>query len=244
MSGYEYYSSATAALRADRKFDAALRLSHERATPSLNNPDYLILKNRARLLHRWVADSKETNLDILDVGGRLQPYRDFLDDRSHTYTAIDPQVEGLADVIATAERLPFRADSFHLVICAQVLSYVDDPFAAVAEMRRVLKPEGHLFLSVPAFCPQYHDERWRFLREGVERLLHDFAAFEICAEGYSVAGGMRMANKILDRTQSKVGRELTSRIVFRLFNWIGKTLDGRTGHSEFLTPNYSAWARK
>ncbi len=45
-------------------------------------------------------------------------------------------------VEASAERLPFEDDEFDTVVCTLVLCSVDDPARALAEIRRVLKPDG------------------------------------------------------------------------------------------------------
>jgi ubiquinone/menaquinone biosynthesis C-methylase UbiE len=47
---------------------------------------------------------------------------------------------------APAERLPFDADSFDSVVTTLVLCTVADQAAALAEIRRVLKPDGSLLL--------------------------------------------------------------------------------------------------
>jgi len=46
------------------------------------------------------------------------------------------------------ERLEFADAAFDTIICSHVLEHVDDT-AALAEMRRVLKPDGHLLLMIP-----------------------------------------------------------------------------------------------
>ncbi|MFO7709269.1 MAG: methyltransferase domain-containing protein [Desulfobacterales bacterium] len=51
-------------------------------------------------------------------------------------------------------RLPFGAECFDLVICAEVLEHVPDPARTVAETLRVLKPGGHLVVSVPRRWPE------------------------------------------------------------------------------------------
>lgn len=49
-------------------------------------------------------------------------------------------------VIAPAEKLPFDDDSFDCAVATLVLCTVDDPAATLAELRRVLAPEGRLLL--------------------------------------------------------------------------------------------------
>jgi ubiquinone/menaquinone biosynthesis C-methylase UbiE len=49
---------------------------------------------------------------------------------------------GAALVVARAEALPFRDGAFDTVVSGLVLCSVDDPAAALAEVRRVLRPGG------------------------------------------------------------------------------------------------------
>ncbi|MCU0561860.1 MAG: class I SAM-dependent methyltransferase [Desulfobacterales bacterium] len=51
-------------------------------------------------------------------------------------------------------QLPFGAERFDLAICAEVLEHVQDPGRAVAEILRVLRPGGHLVVSVPRRWPE------------------------------------------------------------------------------------------
>lgn len=50
-----------------------------------------------------------------------------------------------------AEALPNLDQSFDVVFCSNVLDHVKDPAKALAEMRRVLAPDGHLILTVELF---------------------------------------------------------------------------------------------
>jgi SAM-dependent methyltransferase len=50
-------------------------------------------------------------------------------------------------VLGDGARLPFRSGSVALVTSSNVLEHAADPYAMVAEMVRVLRPGGHLWLS-------------------------------------------------------------------------------------------------
>jgi len=50
-----------------------------------------------------------------------------------------------------ARALPFASSRFDVLVAADVLEHLDDDEAALAEFARVLKPGGHLLVTVPAF---------------------------------------------------------------------------------------------
>lgn len=50
--------------------------------------------------------------------------------------------------------LPFKNNSFHHVICSEVLEHIPDDAKAAHELIRVLKPGGSLVVSVPRFFPE------------------------------------------------------------------------------------------
>ncbi len=162
------------------------------------------------------------------------------------YIAVDPQLEGLADVVAAGEHLPLANSTFDLVICAQVLSYVSNPWQVISEIQRVLKSGGVLLLSAPAFFPRHHDERWRFLPEGLRLLLADFSQVEIAPEGYSIAGICRTINVGLRLLvlRNPWLRAPVERMPIRLFNMCGLAGDGLSNGNERFTANYSVLAIK
>jgi SAM-dependent methyltransferase len=62
---------------------------------------------------------------------------------------------------------------FDLAVSQETVEHVDDPFLAVREIVRVVRPGGKIYLQVP-FVIGYHpgpQDYWRFTREGVAVLL-------------------------------------------------------------------------
>ncbi len=55
---------------------------------------------------------------------------------------------------ADALALPFRGQSYDIVICSEVLEHIPDHRRAVREVVRVLKPGGTLVVSVPRWFPE------------------------------------------------------------------------------------------
>lgn len=80
----------------------------------------------------------------------LHNYRDILDIPSATHL-----VTGLA------EKLPFRDESFDIILCINVLDHVMEPQAALREIERIIAPKGLLFLDVNVFSrlPKWVRER-------------------------------------------------------------------------------------
>lgn len=87
------------------------------------------------------------------------------------------------DVVADAERLPFRDGIFQRVECDAVLEHVRDPVVVVREIERVLSPGGYAHLVTP-FCHPFHEypkDYRRFTLDGLKRLA---GGMQVVAEGW------------------------------------------------------------
>ena len=102
---------------------------------------------------------------VLEIGCRDGGLRRFLP-AGVRYQGMDIAPEFAASDILirdVSEGIPFPDGSFDHVFCIEVLEHVPNPFGALSEIRRVLKADGVLVLSVPN---PYHVKEliWNLLR--------------------------------------------------------------------------------
>ena len=222
------------------------RLSQQRLRPSLRNPSWLVLRRRRQIFEERIQRLPSSGLSVLDVGGRLQPYRPLLGGRVQTYLAIDPDVTPLVNAAAVAESLPFRDGQFDLVICTQVMEYFPEPARAVDEMFRVLRKGGYAFVSAPSVFVRDHDkEYWRFLPAGLAYLFQRFESAEVIAEGNSASGMVRTMNVFLTSFfPPRFLLPVCEWTLVPLLNMAGFLLEKAGGHNKDFAANFSVWARK
>jgi SAM-dependent methyltransferase len=233
-------------MRSKLDAESLLRQAQERLHPPLSNPNWLVLRARRQIFENWIALIPGKALRILDVGGRLQPYRALFAERADQYYAADLVPGSLVNVAASAGQLPFASDSFDVVVCTQVLEYVPRPQEAVDEIRRVLKSGGSLLLSVPSVFPRDSDpEYWRFLPSALRMMLSGFTQVEVEAEGSSIAGLFRTLNVWTVVFSPAWLRFLLRYSSVPLVNAFGYFAEKAIGSkNDQFTANFSVWARK
>ena len=78
--------------------------------------------------------------------------------------------------LCTENSATVPGDRYDCVVCTEVLEHTLQPFAAVREVHRLLKPGGHVFVSCP-FNFRIHGplpDCWRFTEHGLRALFQDF----------------------------------------------------------------------
>ena len=81
------------------------KAGRERLYPSITNPNWLVLRKRRELFRHWLESSLPEDAAVLDIGGRVQPYRALLP--GARYLALDIRATPLVDVIAVRNRFRF-----------------------------------------------------------------------------------------------------------------------------------------
>ncbi|MDZ4857760.1 MAG: class I SAM-dependent methyltransferase [Candidatus Hydrogenedentes bacterium] len=167
-------------------------------------------------VHQALVDEVFAALDvrldgksILDVGCGRGFMGDIVRERGGRYTGADlvANVSGIPLAISDAARLPFQDASFDGVFCIDAFEHIPDGAEAVREFRRVLRPEGFMFLSAPNYgnvaglvkwwCEatgQYRKHTWApFRRWQPQELEQPLTARRIESQ-YRAAGFTRIRN--------------------------------------------------
>jgi SAM-dependent methyltransferase len=136
--------------------------------------EHWLWTNRARMTGR-----------VMDVGVYIR--REWVGPGYFTFGEHGEDIKG--DLCA----IPFEDASIDVAIVTEVLEHCANPFAAVAELYRVVKPGGLLFVTSPFFWPTHgiegeYQDYWRFTRQGWELLFARFASVSVVPCGWTTEG--------------------------------------------------------
>ena len=140
---------------------------------------------------------------VLDVGGASAPFRTWFP----RIQSLDISPDRGADIIGDAHDMHMIADaSYDVVLCTSVLEHCIDPKKVLGEIRRILKNDGRLILSVPFIFP-IHDaphDYWRFTKFGLYHLLEDFEIEEFVEDMNTVETMGYMFHRLYLQTGKKL----------------------------------------
>jgi SAM-dependent methyltransferase len=188
FSAVEYPDRPSPAPRMHSRVRASLR----RVLPSLSH-NLSAERNLARMGELLRADAAPATALVLVVGGATlgEGMEALATDRSIVLVEADVAVGPRTQLICDAHALPFADGVFDGVVCQAVLEHVADPQRVVAEIRRVLKPNGLVYTEIP-FMQQVHEGAYDFTRftyNGQRRLLR---CFEEIDAGATAGPGMAL----------------------------------------------------
>ena len=145
---------------------------NSRASPSVWQPDWLVLREMVRVLRGLLADPalRLEGAEVIDFGCGSRPYESWFAAAGARYRGAD--IDGAHEVAIRADGTLACGDAqFDLAASFQVLEHVWDIATYLRECRRVLRPDGWLLLSTHGtwlYHPHPTDFR-RWTAEGLRR---------------------------------------------------------------------------
>jgi SAM-dependent methyltransferase len=139
----------------------------------------------------WLSKAKGAR--VLEIGtrrteGGAPTTRRHWAHSSAEYVTSDFMAGLDVDVVADAEKLSdtFGKGSFDAVIGCSVFEHIKRPWLASAEIGKVLRPGGKVFVQTHFAFPvhAYPYDYWRFTREALESLFDPEAGFSSCTSYY------------------------------------------------------------
>jgi SAM-dependent methyltransferase len=163
-------------------------------------------------LHTELKKKSEPKVLIIGCGILGHGLKELVEDSSINVVESDVALGPRTSLICDSHNIPFKENTFDAIIAQAVLEHVLDPYQCVAEMHRVLKPDGIVYAETP-FMQQVHMREYDFTRFtflGHRRLFRHFTELK---SGPVVGPGSALAWSYQYFLLSFVKRRLTRKIV-------------------------------
>ena len=127
-----------------------------------------VAKERDNYIKSWILSIPKGS-KILDAGAGIQRYKKFAKHLDYTsqdfgdYSGgeeflgkkVDYWASENCDIICDITNIPLSNNSFDFILCSEVMEHLIDPYQALKELKRILKKNGKLLITVP-FRSLYH----------------------------------------------------------------------------------------
>jgi SAM-dependent methyltransferase len=119
--------------------------------------------------------------NILEIGPKDFNFKSSFNKAKVYTTDYKPgPVDFVMDICENNESI-IKNNSFDMVVCTEVLEHTTNPFNAVIEIYRILKPKGIVYVTTP-FDFRIHGplpDCWRFTEHGLKELFKNFKKIKI-----------------------------------------------------------------
>jgi SAM-dependent methyltransferase len=173
-------------------------------------------------LHRFLsraAQAVQPGELVLDAGAGRAPYRDLFAHAGYEtadFLAVKGKKYAKPDYVCDLAQIPVADGRFDHVVLTQVLEHLPEPGTVLAELHRVLKPGGRLWLTAPLFYAEHERpyDYYRYTQFGLRHLL-ERARFEVLEidwmEGYlgTLSYQARLMSKALPASSADYGGGLS-----------------------------------
>lgn len=127
-----------------------------------------------------LANMSTTPKQVLEIGSRVADNQDEICNlrpllSSSKYIGLDMQAGVGVDVVSDATDLPYKDQSFDLIICLETLEHARDPWKIAKEIERVVKKNGAIILSSQQNFPihMHPSDYFRYTPYGLATLIPD-----------------------------------------------------------------------
>jgi len=219
-------------------------------------------------LHRFLTragQAVQPGQLVLDAGSGRAPYRKLFDHARYEtadFLAVEGKKYTEQDYVCDLAQIPVEDARFDHVLLTQVLEHIPEPATVLAELHRVMKPGGTLWLTAPLFYAE-HEKPYDFFRYtefGLRHLLEG-AGFEVrevdWMEGYlgTLSYQARLMSRALPSSPADYGGGLRGRalaLVAKACKRLGRRVAGNLAALDLrhkfvgkgLPKNYQVVARK
>jgi SAM-dependent methyltransferase len=233
---------------------APVDAGRDRREPPFWNAGFVLLRTLTRQMSAQAKQKFEARgpLDVIDIGCGSRPYEPIFQEYAKKYVGVDVEPGSSVDVVARAEALPFDENSFDCAICTQVLEHARDPWAATAEIFRILRPGGVAFVSTHGVA-LYHatagspvDDYWRWTHSGLEQMFRatgGWQQIEVLSNGETASALGYLIGRELEIIAGKIGAQLAAAPIVIFLNAAAWSIDGAMkrllpSRPPHLAPNY------
>lgn len=157
-----------------RAYDALVEALHNTRTRPFNQERIEIISE--------IVNHIGKKLDILDVGSGDGIIGDQIFKMGHTVTSVDlptvvvqsHRIGSSYAVAGDAEQLPFRSNSFDVVLASEIMEHLWNPHGLIDEAYRVLKENGYFIISTPEGIDglRYDAHKFYFTLEILKQMLN------------------------------------------------------------------------
>ena len=155
--------------------------SNRRLNPRIWDADFCLLRGLADAVRGFASEHAKPGMQVIDFGCGAKPYRNLFPENCN-YLGIDACKSPHADlVIESGQAVPLPDAAADCIISTQVVYLIPEYTAYLRECRRLLRPDGRMFITTPGtwtYHPASGGDYYRFTQDGLRYILRE-AGFDI-----------------------------------------------------------------
>ena len=179
----------------------------------------ITIKNVSRIWQLISTEPRKPRVLIIGGGKIGQGMESFYTSDTCELISLDVYSSDNTNLIADAHNIPFKENSFDLIVIQAVLEHVLEPIGVVREIHRVLKPNGYVYAETP-FMQHVHEGAYDFSRFTEVGHRHLFSDFQCLDSGATAGIGHQVLWTIEHLLRAVFRSHTVGKIARILFFWV------------------------